>query len=218
MIRRSAVSLLFASTVLVGQAAPSLTPEQILSYPFPDELIASPAGSTIAWTFNERGVRNIYASDAPAFHARRLTPYKEDDGQELTNVAFTDDGKTIVYVRGGDHGSNWPADGNLMPNATGGTLQPKMQVWSVSASGGTPKVLGEGDEPAVAPRSARVAFVKDRRIWLAPIDGSKPAEPAFFAKGASESPAWSPDSKTLALVSDRAAHSVISHVTHAAQP
>ena len=133
-------------------------------------------------------------------------------------MAFTDDGKTIVYVRGGDHGSNWPADGNLMPNATGGTLQPKMQVWSVSASGGTPKVLGEGDEPAVAPRSARVAFVKDRRIWLAPIDGSKPAEPAFFAKGASESPAWSPDGQTLAFVSDRDDHSFIGLFTNADEP
>src|SRR5439155_11751758 len=104
-----------------------------------------------------------------------------------------DDGRTIVYVRGGDHGANWPADGNLLPNPTSGAAQPKMQVWAVAASGGTPRLLGDGDEPAVAPHAGRVAFVKDRRIWLAPIDGSKPAEPAFFAKGSSESPSWSLD-------------------------
>src|SRR5205823_6262489 len=108
MIRRSAALLLTACTVLVIQAAPPpLTPDALLSYPFPDELIASPAGSAIAWTFNERGVRNIYAADAPEFRARRITTYNEDDGQELTNLAFTDDGETIVYVRGGDHGANW---------------------------------------------------------------------------------------------------------------
>jgi dipeptidyl aminopeptidase/acylaminoacyl peptidase len=217
MIRRAAVSLLFACTVLVGHAA-SLTPDQILSYPFPDELIASPAGSTVAWTFNERGVRNIYAADAPDFRARRITPYKDDDGQELTNLAFSDDGKTIVYVRGGDHGSNWPAEGNLMPNPAGSTTQPKMQVWAVAVAGGAPKLLGEGDEPAVAPRTGRVAFVKDHRIWTAPLDGSKPADLLFFAKGSSESPAWSPDGQTLAFVSDRDDHSFIGLFTSTDQP
>ena len=218
MIRRSAVSVLIACTVLVGHAAPSLTPDKILAYPFPDELIAAPAGSSVAWTFNERGVRNIYAADAPDFRARRITPYKDDDGQELTNLAFSDDGKTIVYVRGGDHGSNWPAEGNLMPNPTGGTAQPKMEVWSVAAAGGAPRLLGEGDKPAVAPRTGRVAFVRDRRIWIAPLDGSKPAEQLFFAKGSSESPAWSPDGQTLAFVSDRDDHSFIGLYTSADQP
>ena len=54
-----------------------------------------------------------------------------------------------------------------------------------------PKLLGEGDEPAIAPTDDRVAFVKDKRIWIAPIDGSKPAQQEFFARGSSESPAWS---------------------------
>ena len=45
---------------------------------------------------------------APGFVPRRLTPYTEDDGQELTHLSFSNDGETIVYVRGGDHGSNRP--------------------------------------------------------------------------------------------------------------
>jgi len=105
-----------------------------------------------------------------------------------------------------------------MPNPTGGTAQPKMQVWSVTAAGGAPRLLGEGDTPAVAPRTGRVAFVKDHRIWMAPLDGSKPAEQLFFAKGSSESPAWSPDGQTLAFVSDRDDHSFIGLYTGADQP
>jgi dipeptidyl aminopeptidase/acylaminoacyl peptidase len=224
---RPALTLLLAiAAVAIGvnrpiaaQAGrPTFSVEQILDYPFPDNLVAAPTGSTIAWTFNERGVRNIYAADGPDFKARRLTPYKDDDGQELTNLTFSDDGKTIVYVRGGDHGANWPAEGNMMPNPASSPVQPKMQIWAVAASGGAPRLLGEGDDPAIAPRTGRVAFVKDRRIWIAPIDGSKPAEMAFFAKGTSQSPAWSPDGRTLAFESVRDDHSFIGLFTAVDQP
>src|SRR6185295_5090311 len=190
-----------------------------LNYPFPDNLIASPAGGAVAWTFNEHGARNIYVASAPDFTARRITSYAEDDGQELTSLSFSSDGKTIVYVRGGDHGSNWPADGNLMPNPNSSATQPKMQVWSIAVEpGATPRLIGEGDEPAIAPGGNRVAFVRDRRIWIAPLDGSKAAEAAFFAKGSSESPAWSPDGRRLAFVSDRDDHSFIGIFSDATKP
>ena len=219
MIRRRAAWLIVACMVVVGRAAPApLTADRLLGYPFPDQMIAAPAGTTIAWTFNERGVRNIYAAEAPTFKARRVTPYKEDDGQELTNLAFSDDGKTIVYVRGGDHGSNWPAEGNLLPNPTSSPIEPKMQVWSVPVDGGSPRLIGEGDDPAVAPRTGKVAFVRDHKVWVAPVDASKPAELAIFAKGSSESPVWSPDGRTLAFVSNRDDHSFVGLFLGSDQP
>ena len=93
-----------------------------------------------------------------------------------------------------------------------------MQIWTVSTAGGAPTLVGEGDEPKLAPRTHRVAFLKDRKIWIAPPDGSKPPEPAFFAKGSSEAPAWSPDGQTLAFVSDRDDHSFIGLFTTSDQP
>ena len=47
-----------AAVVVNTQAqtpARGFTLEQVLNYPFPDNLVASPKDSTIAWTFNERG-------------------------------------------------------------------------------------------------------------------------------------------------------------------
>src|SRR5215467_14398434 len=109
------------------------TVEQILGFPSPDNLVASPAGSTIAWTFNEHGVRNIYAATGPAFEARRVTAYTDDDGQELTQLSFSREGKTIVYVRGGDHGSNRGSE--TPPNPAELPVQPKIQIWSVPVTG-----------------------------------------------------------------------------------
>jgi hypothetical protein len=106
--------------------------EQVLDYPFPDNLTASPTGSAIAWSFVERGARNVYAAIAPDFTARRVTAYEGDEGQELTNLSFSVDGRTLVYVRGGDHGANWPADGNLQPDPNGSPVQARRRISSVS--------------------------------------------------------------------------------------
>jgi dipeptidyl aminopeptidase/acylaminoacyl peptidase len=187
----------------------AFTVEQVLSHPFPGDLVAAPTGSRLAWTLIERGHRNIYVADGPDFRPRKLTRYDADEGQELSNLSFSDDGAFLVYVRGGDHGANWDAEGDLSPNPTSSPVQPKMQVWSVAVAGGDPVWLGDGDAPVIAPRTRQVAFVKDRRIWIAPIDGSKPAAHLFFARGESESPAWSPDGSALAFVSDRETHSYI---------
>src|SRR5262245_11640218 len=137
-------------------ASRPFTVEQILSFPSPENLVASPVGLTIAWTFNERGARNIYAASAPTFEARKVTSYTDDDGQELTQLAFSRDGKAIVYVRGGDHGSNRGAD--TPPNPAGLPVQPRIQIWSVAITGGSPKLIADGDDPAVSPDRDTVAF------------------------------------------------------------
>src|SRR5262247_1822551 len=105
--------------LLVAQVAfAQFSVDQILGFPSPENLVASPVGSAIAWTFNERGVRNIYVAEGPAFAARKVTSYTQDDGQELTQLSFSHDGKTIVYVRGGDHGSNRQGEAPPNPSAS----------------------------------------------------------------------------------------------------
>src|SRR5215475_10081585 len=89
------------------------TLEQVLSSPFPSDLVASPAGERIAWVFNAQGKRNVWVGEGPNFKARQLTQYNEDDGQELTNLSFTRDGKWVVYVRGGN-----PSSAGDIPNPT----------------------------------------------------------------------------------------------------
>jgi dipeptidyl aminopeptidase/acylaminoacyl peptidase len=189
----------------------------VMGYAFPSDLTASPRGDLIAWSSVQRGVRNIWIARGPEFRPRMLTNHRDDDGQELTNLAFSADGRFLVWTRGGDHGANWPAEGNLAPNPTSSPVQPKVEVWAAPVDG-TPKLIAEGDTPAPSPRGDVVAFERGREIWSVPIDGSKPASRLFFARGASEAPTWSPDGSMLAFVTDRGPHGYIGVYTSESEP
>jgi hypothetical protein len=54
-------------------AAASYTLEQVLSSPFPSNLVAAAPGRRIAWVFDAKGVRNLRIADAPKFDARQVT-------------------------------------------------------------------------------------------------------------------------------------------------
>src|SRR2546430_1616993 len=87
-------------STLTASAQRSVTLEQLLTVPFPENLTAAKTGNRVAWTLNEEGKRNIWVAEGPAFTARRLTSYLQDDGQPLSELNFSEDGNAIVYVRG----------------------------------------------------------------------------------------------------------------------
>ena len=91
-------------------AQPALTIDTLMATPFPTDLVAAPAGGAIAWVSSNSGVHNILIADPTPGTGpmagrtdhkwRAVTTYTGDDGLWITEIGFTSDAKTIVYVRG----------------------------------------------------------------------------------------------------------------------
>ncbi len=208
--------ILFVSLIAMNGYSQSFALESVKSYPFPTELTASSQGSKIAWAADEQGKRNVYVAEGPDFKARKLTNYNEDDGQEITSLSISDDGKWVVFVRGGDHGSNW--DDALPVNPSFNANPYKVQLLSVPFAGGEIKSLAEGDEPAISPKNDVVAFIKGGQVFTAPVDGSAAAKSLFTTRGSVGSLEWSHDGSRLIFVSSRGDHSIIGVFTNTDTP
>ncbi len=191
--------------------AEAFTVEQVLSAPFPWQLVAAKQAPRVAWVLDSKGERNIWVADAPDFVPRQVTHYKGDDGQQIASVWLTPDGKTIVYARGSEaNKEGTSANPQSLPR------MPKQQAWAIDVSGGKPRLLGdvgcnkEGCEDLqVSPDGKNVVWPTKKHLWIAAIDGKKKPEQLDELLGESDSPRWSPDGKRIAFRSNRKDHSFV---------
>ena len=156
-------------SLLAATGARSLSMEQIASAPFPSQLTAAPTGDLVAWIYNEQGARNVWLAERNGGNAkaRRLTSYTGDDGNDIVDLVWNGDSRSLFYVRGGD------SDGRTAVNPMSLASGPKAgEIWSVTIDGGPPKHIGDGTDPVPSPRGDLLVFVRDGQPFLARIAGS----------------------------------------------
>ena len=196
------------------EARQALSIDTLMATPFPTDLAAAPTGGAIAWVSSNSGVHNILiAEPSPGTGPmagrtdhkwRAVTNYTGDDGLWITDVNFTSDAKTLVYVRG--DGANRQGESPNPAQLQDGTEQ---AVFSIAVTGGAPKRLGAGNAPVPSPRGQRIAWIQRGQIWSVDLAGSEAPARLVTARGSAAGLAWSPDGSMLAFISGRGTHSYI---------
>ncbi|HAS44554.1 MAG TPA: S9 family peptidase [Microscillaceae bacterium] len=189
-----------------AQKKPTL--EQIMSYSFPSNLIASKRSEKLAWVQNKEGVRNVWFAamkqSEKAFRAKQLTRYAEDDGQAINQLVFTREEKALIYVRGGGpNGRGEIPNPALLPD---GALR---QIWRVSLDNPSePDLLTTGNNPTICPSQEIIAFTRGGQIWVYDLRLNI-EKPLLKIRGSAGELRWSPDGQKLGFSSFRGDHAFI---------
>jgi hypothetical protein len=203
------LSSLCLSTFAQPSGDQGFTLRQVMSAPFDSDLTAAPAGDAFAWVANAEGKRNLWVAVRSAggeYVSRAITDYPLDDGQDISDVTWSPDAQSILYVRGGSSVNPEKRAPNPA-HLPGGAEQ---EVWLISADGGSPRKVAPGASPTFSPSGDTITWFAEEQIWHqgAADIGNKPAQ-SVHVYGDCTSFSWSPDGTKLAFVSDRESHSFI---------
>jgi hypothetical protein len=174
------------SPVVSAQQRPPLY-QQFLKPATPLELVAARKVDRLAWVDYEEGKRNAFTAVAPAFTPVRLTNFLKDDGIQLSGIRLSDDGSTVIFIRGGSpNRDGWLANASANPDG------PERAVWAARTAGGPAWRVGTRTIPSsrrTAPSVRQRRQIYRVKVRRSGCDRARSRREAVHRRGRAEQPA-----------------------------
>ena len=192
--------------------AQEVTVESLLSAPHLTNLMVSPTGDKIVWVENVKGVRNIrYAVPLPKgtpqeqYKPEILTNFDKDDGIDIPILEWSQDEKSLFFVKG-----NAPQVRGTQPHNPSHVMEGTAPtIWQLDIEKKKMTKIGNGSNPSVSPNGEKLLFTRGGQIYIKNVSDTLAAKQLCQVRNGASSLRWSPDGTQLAFVSFRGEHSFI---------
>ncbi|WP_158600236.1 S9 family peptidase [Fibrisoma montanum] len=185
--------------------------EDVLSAPYCAGLVGEPQAGRIAWVSAQEGIRTVFVHNVRSGQTTALTNYQTDDGQDISDLHISADGRWLAFVRGGAKNSE-----GVSPNPTSSPAGAEQAVYLLPTDGSrAPVRVSPGNQPVFSPTGKRLLFVQGGQVYLAEIPGLSADKPVnapvrlFTARGSQSDVTWSPDGGRVLFSSVRGYHNFI---------
>ena len=172
--------------------------ESLLGAPLVYQPARSGDGESIAFVAREGRSRAVYFARMGE-SARALVNYPDDDGQQLSQVTVSRDGRLVAYVRGGP-----PNGKGEVPNPRSLARPPQREIWLVNTTANAaPQLVAAGSEPQFAPDDHALLWLSERGVASALLNrsgdpGSELGPVEYVLPGPAATLRFSPDGRRIA--------------------
>ncbi len=181
------------------KAGETFTLASVLAAPYLYPPAPSGDGTALAYVSREGKSRNVYFLRV-GLPAKKLAGYPGDDGQDMEDVAVSQTGAAVAYVRGGRINRQGDA-----PNPASFPDMPHQQVWLIGTNDDAPRLLGDGRDPMFTPDNKYVLWRAGGNVMAAALLWKRGrlkgvGAPEEFLSGERAGLRFSPDGQKAAYV------------------
>ena len=181
--------------------------EDFLGFTFTRDMVSARHKDKLAWVQSTEGVRNLFIVSARDCNPVQVTAWRDDDGQDISNLHIADDGSALLFIRG--HGKNELGE---YPNPLSLNEPPEQTLWYLDLTDrdSTPVKLDESGLACFRPDSPYIYYSRKNKLYRIDPKADEPKpELTLTTRGSIAELSWSEQGHCLAMVISRYRHSFI---------
>ncbi|WP_062268625.1 prolyl oligopeptidase family serine peptidase [Endozoicomonas arenosclerae] len=181
--------------------------EEYLGFTFSQNMVSARQKDRLAWVRTTKGIRNLFIASAPGYDPVQVTAWREDDGQMISGLQISDNGRYLLFIRG--EGKN---ELDEYPNPLSLNQPPKQMLWFIDLEnrGSQPVELAETSLACFRPDFTEIYFSRKGQLFrVDTADSTLEPEEVLSTRGKITELSWSDQGDRLAMTVTRYRHSFI---------